>query len=271
MVKKSLVVVLCILCTLGAQASDYASYYNRPTRNQQVQVDFSDYMANIRAKLQKNWITPDFLEEGHVRVLFKIDRQGNVIAGDILESSGNPVYDESAVDAIHKSEPFGAFPENSSRQTITINYSFDTSFIKTDKIKELYEQARRYTYTDRKLALKYINEAIDEVGTDNESYFLYKRRGKIKEALGDHVGAKEDFEQYEKMKARVDVKRVHALKYQAEQEDTAFAYYYLAYAYEQIKDYDGAIWAINKAIERTELNQQYKRYRTELVKTYSGK
>ena len=269
--KKGLIIVVCLLVALCANASEYGSYYNRPTRNQQVQVDFSEYMANVRSALQKNWVTPDFLEEGHVRVLFKIDRQGNVIAGDILESSGNSVYDESAVNAIHKSEPFGAFPENSSRQTITINYSFDTSFVKTDKIKDLYELAKRYTYSDKQLALKYINEAIEEVGTDNESYFLYKRRAKIKEGLGDHVGAIEDLQQYEKMKARVDLRRVHALRYQAEQEDSAFSYYYLAYAYEQVHDYENAIWAINKAIERTELNQQYKRYRTELVKIYNGK
>ena len=159
--RKGLIVIVCILCALGVQANEYSSYYNRPTRNQQVQSDFSDYMTQVRTKLQKNWITPDFLEEGHVRVLFKIDREGNVIAGDILESSGNPIYDESAVNAIHKSEPFGVFPENTSRQTITINYSFDTSFVKTDKIKELYEQAKRYTYSDKQLALKYINEAIE--------------------------------------------------------------------------------------------------------------
>ena len=269
--RKGLIVVVCLLCTLGVNAAEsYNPYYNRPTKNQQVQADFSDYMANVRAKLQQNWVSPDFLEEGHVRVLFKVDRNGNVIAGDILESSGNPVYDESAVNAIHKSEPFGIFPENTTRQTITINYSFDTSFVKTDKIKELYELAKKYTYSDRQLALKYINQAIEEVGLDNESYFLYKRRARIKEGLGDHLGAKEDLEQHEKMKARVDIKRVHALKYQAEQEDSAFAYYYLAYAYEQIRDYEGAIWAINKAIERTDINQQYKRYLTELVKCYDA-
>lgn len=268
--KVGLILVFCLYCALGVNASEFNSGYNRPTSNPQLQADFADYMTNVRTKLQKNWVYPDFLEEGHVRVLFKIDREGNVIAGDILESSGNSVYDESAVNAIHKSEPFGKFPENSTRQTITINYNFDTTFVKTDKIKELYEQAKRYTYSDKQLALKYINQAIEEVGTDDESYFLYKRRGKIKEGLGDHLGAREDFQQYEKMKARIDVKRVHALKHQAEKEDTAFAYYYLAYAYEQIRDYEGAIWAINKAIERTDLNQQYKRYRTELIHQYEG-
>lgn len=268
--KNCLIVVLCILSTLSLQALGYDPYYNNPTRNQQVQADFSSYMETVQEKLQKNWVTPDFLEEGHVRVLFKIDREGNVISGDILESSGNSLYDESAVNAIHKSEPFGQFPENTTRQYITVNYSFDTSFVKTDKVKELYLQAKRYTYSDRQLALNYINQAIDLVGKDNECYFLYNRRAKIKEGLGDHLGAKEDAEQSAKMKKCVDIKRVHALRYQAEQEDSAFAYYYLAYAYEQIKDYDGAIWAINKAIERTDLNQQYKRYRTELVKKYEG-
>lgn len=270
MLKKGLILLVCILFALSTQAYEYNSYYNRPTSNQQVQNVFSDYMDNVRNKLQSNWVYPDFLEEGHVKVLFKIDRDGNVIAGDILESSGNPVYDESAVNAIHKSEPFGKFPKNSTRQTITINYSFDTTLIKTDKVKELYDLAKRYSYSDRQLALKYINEAIKEVGTDNESYFLYKRRARIKEGLGDHLGAKDDLEQYEKLKKRVDIKRVHLLKRQAEIEDSAFAYYYLAYAYEQIKDYENAIWAINKAIERTDLNQQYKRYRTELVKIYEN-
>ena len=265
------VILMCIISSFCFKAYGYDPYYNRPTSSQQVQADFSEYMQNLRTKLRKNWVSPDFLEEGHVRLLFKIDKEGNVIAGDIIESSGNPVFDEAAVNAIHKSEPFGPFPTNTTRETITVNYSFDTTFIKTDKVKELYELAKRYTYSDRKLALKYIDEAIEQVGTDIESYFLYKRRARIKEGLGDHLGAKEDLEQYENMKKKVDIRRVHALKYQAEQEDSAFAYYYLAYAYEQIKDYEGAIWAVNKAIERTDLNQQYKRYRTDLVKLYEAK
>lgn len=268
--KKIFILLSCIVLSLSVDAYEYGSYYNRPTSNQQVQNDFAEYMENVRNKLQKNWVAPDFLEEGHIRVLFKIDRQGNVISGDILESSGNALFDESAVNAIHKSEPFGEFPANSPRQTITINYSFDSSFVKTDKMKRYYELAKANFYSDRQTALKYLDLAIAEVQGDCDSYFLYKRRAKLKEALGDHVAAKSDFEEYERLKTKADIKRVHALKHRAEVEDSAFAYYYLAYACEQIKDYKGAIEAINKAIERTDLNQQYKRYRTELVKTYEA-
>lgn len=262
---------MCINLTISVQAYEYNLYYNQPTKNQQVQSDFSDYMDNVKIKLNQNWSHPDFLENGHVKVLFKLNRNGYVISGDILESSGNSVYDESAVNAIHLSEPFGDFPRNSNKETITINYSFDTSLVKTDKMKEFYDLAKKYTYSDKKEALKYINLAINEVQGDCESYFLYKRRAKIKEGLGDHLGAKEDLEQYEKNKLKVDIKRVHALKHRALQEDSAFAYYHLAYAYEQLRDYDNAIWAINKAIERTDLNQGYKRYRTELVKIHNLK
>lgn len=252
-----------MLLTLSVSADPY---YNHPTTNQQVQNDFSDYMALVNEKLQKNWTPPDFLEEAHTRILFKLNRDGEIYSANIIESSGDRIYDESAINALKKSMPFGAFPENSTRQTLAINYSFDTSLVKTDRMKYYYDLSKQNFITDKQAALKYINLAINEVNGDDESYFLYKRRAKIKEALGEHVSAQEDFEKYESMKSRIDIKRVHALKHQAEVEDTAYAYFYLAYAYEQIKDYDNAIKAINKAIERTELNNNYKRYRTELVK-----
>lgn len=260
---KSLIVVISMLFTLSAYAD---LYYNEPTHNVQVQNDFSDYMTNVNEKLQKNWTPPDFLEEAHTRILFKLNRNGEIYSASIIESSGDEIYDESAINALKKSMPFGAFPANTTRETLAINYSFDTSLVKTDKMKYYYDLSKQNFYSDKQAALKYINLAINEVRGDDESYFLYKRRAKIKEAMGEHVSAREDFEKYESMKARVDIKRVHALKHQAEVEDTAFAYFYLAYAYEQIKDYENAIWAINKAIERTDLNNNYKRYRTELVK-----
>ena len=270
MIKKIFgIIFVFVLFNQAVYAGEYNSYYNRPTSNQQVQNTFSEYMENLQAKLRKNWVAPDFLEEGHTRVLFKIDRFGNVISGDILESSGNTLYDESAVNAIHKSEPFGKFPENTTRQVLTVNYSFDTTLVKTEKMKEYYDLAKRYQYSDKQQALKYINLAIAEVEGDSESYFLYKRRAKIKEGLGDYVGAKNDLDLYQNLKTKVDIKRVHAIKRRAEIEDNAFDYYYLAYAYEQIGDYENAIISIDKAIERTDLNHGYKRYKAELLKKIS--
>lgn len=263
-----LIFSMCILFFIpqGVKASEYCP--NQQYNASQSREDFSGYMQNVSEKLRKNWTPPDFLEEAHTRVLLKLDREGRVLAARIVEDSGDVIYDESTFDAIKKSEPFGRFPNESLKESITINYSFDTSLVKTDKMKQYYELSKKYFVSDKKEALRYINLAIAEVQGDDESYFLYKRRGKIKEALGDYVSAREDFKVYENLKAKVDIKRVHALKHQVEVEDTAFAYFYLAYAYEQIRDYENAIRAINKAIEKTDLNNQYKRYRLQLVKEY---
>ena len=267
-VKKRLALVIFSMLFLPNYNLCHAEYYNRPSTNKTLQNDFSAYMESVKNSLQKSWIPPDFLEEGHVRVLFKLDRNGRVLSTNIIESSGDEIYDESAIEALKKAQPFGNFPPQSMRETLTINYSFDTSLVKTDKMREYYELSKQNFVTNRQAALRYINLAIAEVQGDDEGYFLYKRRSRIKEALGDHLGAREDYLAFENMKARVDIKRVHALKHQAEIEDTAYAYFYLAYAYEQIHDYDNAIVAINKAIDRTDLNSQYKRYRTELVKKH---
>lgn len=257
------VLVLTISTVLAYESTPY---YNRPTSNMQVQNDFSEYMANLQNKLQKNWIAPDFLPEGRIRVLFKLDREGNVISGDILESSGNRIYDESAVNAIHKSEPFGRFPNNSTREILAVNYCFSTELINADKVKYYIEMADKSFRDDKKKALEFINLAINEAGTNEKAYYLYKKRGKIFESLGQHVEANEDFQKYENLKLKCDIKRVHAVKRLAEVEDSAFAYYYLANSYEQVQDYENAIKSIDEAIVRTNLNNTYKRYREELVK-----
>ena len=264
--KKILGLFLLFFTTLPCFAYTSEPYYNRPSQNSQLQSDFASYLENIQAKLQKNWIAPDFLPEGHIKVLFKIDKNGDVIEGDILESSGNVLYDESAINAIHKSEPFGKFPEHTSREILAVNYTFSTSLIKADKVQYYSQMSDKYFREDKPRALEFITNAIIEAKGDENSYFLYKKRGKIQEAMGNHLEAKYDFERYEKLKAKADIKRVHALKHLVETEDNAFAYYYLAYAYERIGDYENAIWAINEAIARTDLNHQYKRYRDFLIK-----
>ena len=84
MFKKFLLFLLCYMCIISAEA--YEAYYNRPATNQVLKADFAEFMKNLQEKLRKNWVAPDFMEEGHIRVLFKIDRFGNVISGDILIS-----------------------------------------------------------------------------------------------------------------------------------------------------------------------------------------
>lgn len=239
--------------------------YSRYRGNTSIQNDFSEYMDTLQKTIQKNWTPPDTMENGHVTVMFKVNRFGQIVNQEILSGSGNEVYDESAIDALNKSAPFPRFPANSTRDILTIKYNFDTSLVKTDEINEYVKKSDKFFNIDNKVALDYINLAINAVQGDIGSYFLYGKRSKIKHALGDIQGAQEDFEESKRLKTKFDRKRIMHCKLAAETEGSAFAYFYLANAYDIAGDYMHAIEAIDKAISLTDLNNHYKRYRAELV------
>ena len=229
-----------------------------------VQNDFSEYMNTLQEKIQRSWNPPEFEEDGSATVLFTITRQGDLVNTEIVESSNNPVFNESTIEALKKAAPFDKFPANTAKDALTIKYTFHTSIVKTDTMREYVSNADKFFNVNNQTALDYINLAIEEVEGDIGSYFLYGKRSKIKRALGDIQGAEADLAECKRLKAKFDQKRINNGKLMAEMENSPFAYFYLAHSYEIAGDYIHALEAIDKAIALTELNNQYKRYRCEL-------
>ena len=242
-----------------------AQEYGNSSVRVPVQYEFGDYMVNVRNKISKTWNPPDVLEEGHASVIFKLDKNGNVISSYIKESSGNKVYDESALNSIQSASPYAAFPENSSREIITIQYSFDSSIVKTDHIKELVQMSEKFINKDNKTALSYIDRAIHEIEGDPAAYFLYARRYKLDKLMGNLQAAEVDLAECKRLKVLYDKKRINKCKEALAKEETPFAYFTLANAYDLAGDYNNAIYNIDKAIGMTELNHAYKRYRAEII------
>lgn len=261
--------IFCILASNPIIANEFD--YNKYSGNTALQNDFSSYMGNLQQKIQRNWTPPEFLEEGNTTVTFKITRRGEIISVDMVSSSNNELFDASALEAIRKSAPFDKFPVNSTRDTLTIKYNFHSSIVKTDSMKEYIENSDKFYNVDNRLALDYINLAIDEAYGDISTYFLYGKRSKIKRALGDIEGANADLEESKRLKAKFDKRQINSCKLIAEMENTPFAYFFLANTYDIAGDYEHAIEAIDKAIELTDLNNQYKRYRAELINKHQVK
>lgn len=256
-------VSLFLLCPVFADDTSYNDRYKgiSATNN-----DFSGYMETLKGQIQKSWYPPECLEhDGHALVKFSVTRSGDVYSVEMLESSGDPVFDESALEAIRKASPFNHFPAATTRGMLTINYSFDTSVVNTGNMQRYLENAEKCYNINNTMALDYINKAINEVDGDINAYFLYGKRSKIKQALGDKSGADEDLNESKRLKAKYDQKRIVASKLIAEMEQSPFAYFSLAHSYEIAGDYKNAINAIDKAIKLTELNNNYKRYKNELL------
>ena len=260
---------LILLCPVFADENQADSQPTNDDRYKGVPIntnDFSGYMETLKGQIQKSWYPPECLEhDGHALVKFSITRNGDVYAVQILESSGDSVYDESALEAIKKASPFAHFPAATTKGALTINYSFDTAVVNTGNMQNYLQSAEKFYNVNNTMALDYINRAIDEVDGDINAYFLYGKRSKIKQALGDKVGAAADLDESKRLKAKYDQKRIVASKLVAEMEQSPYAYFSLAHSYEIAGDYKNAIEAIDKAIQLTELNNNYKRYKSELL------
>lgn len=77
-------------------------------------LDHDRYLDDIEIRIRKMWNPPKFLAKAglRVRVVLFINSQGIIIEHKIVQSSGNSVFDDSAVAAIENAQPFAPPPES---------------------------------------------------------------------------------------------------------------------------------------------------------------
>lgn len=71
------------------------------------------YLSQLDAKIKSHWTLPQWLmgKSLRARVLIKFDEAGNLISNKIIQSSGQPTYDEYCLLTITKSAPLPKAPE----------------------------------------------------------------------------------------------------------------------------------------------------------------
>ncbi len=77
-------------------------------------LDHMKYLDELESKIKSHWSPPKFLAGSklRVRVVLLIDASGAITKKQIVQSSGNSVFDESALNAIESSMPLSAPPES---------------------------------------------------------------------------------------------------------------------------------------------------------------
>jgi len=101
---------------------------------------YSDYLDHVRRKIKANWGYPCVknvstreceYKTATLIVEFGIAKDGHVPFVNVIRSSGWPIYDDYAVNAIKFSSPFRPIPDALSKKGIPImasfNYIVDTS------------------------------------------------------------------------------------------------------------------------------------------------
>lgn len=71
------------------------------------------YMNQLERHIRKFWMLPEYIQSKNLKgiALVQFDEQGKIVARRILKSSGNSDFDDAALAAIDKAEPFPIPPE----------------------------------------------------------------------------------------------------------------------------------------------------------------
>jgi TonB family protein len=85
-----------------------------------------EYASMIKKRVTERWLIPSNLRdmEGHITIVFFIDRNGQNFGARIVESSGNHSLDTTALSAIIRSNPFPPLPQGFPGDHIGVKYIF---------------------------------------------------------------------------------------------------------------------------------------------------
>ena len=87
--------------------------------------DFGPYMKELQRRIKMNWDPPKGNESKRVILLFSIARDGRLLNVKVHKSSGLPVADNAAIDAVKLTAPFRPLPPEFKGNSVDIQFTFD--------------------------------------------------------------------------------------------------------------------------------------------------
>ena len=86
--------------------------------------DYPDYLLEMRYRIFQNWKYPLLKESLTTTVYFRIARNGRIISIKIEKGTRNVRFDQSAWEAIQKSNPFPPLPEEFRENELGVHFNF---------------------------------------------------------------------------------------------------------------------------------------------------
>lgn len=94
-------------------------------KNNAEQIDWAAYMKRVERKIELNWIPKKESQDRITTIVFKINKNGELVSYKVLKSSGSAAADEIAIDALRISAPFAPLPSEYKGNEIDIEFTFD--------------------------------------------------------------------------------------------------------------------------------------------------
>lgn len=83
------------------------------------------YQQSVNLQIEQNWQEVSVTSSRQATVRFVIDRSGNVVNVELVQSSGLAATDEAAIAAIRAAAPFNPLPDLYEAETLAIRFTFN--------------------------------------------------------------------------------------------------------------------------------------------------
>ena len=93
--------------------------------------DFGPYMKDLQTKIKSDWrnifypYAPKYKENTTAKVLFKLDKNGNLLNVKMYPSSGYAEFDDFALKAVNRNTPYKPLPSCYEKQDIDVLMTFE--------------------------------------------------------------------------------------------------------------------------------------------------
>ena len=92
-------------------------------------IKYASYLEHIKNKIQNVWVYPEEAaqtgQQGRLLVLFSIDKNGDLVRLKLIRSSGYPLLDQAALQAVKDASPFPPLPKRFNLDVLNIYATFE--------------------------------------------------------------------------------------------------------------------------------------------------
>jgi len=82
------------------------------------------YIKGMDSKIKKHWKIPKDQKEAYAVVQLKLNKEGGIEHCEITQSSKNEMFDQTVLQTLNLSAPFGSFPKQYEKDVMWMNYIF---------------------------------------------------------------------------------------------------------------------------------------------------
>lgn len=90
----------------------------------EVEKDLKLYLDDIQKRIKSCWNPPKNYIDKEVIIQFKVGKDGKLLSYKLYKSSGFPIVDRAAINALKLSAPFSVLPDSYKGKSIDINFTF---------------------------------------------------------------------------------------------------------------------------------------------------